>query len=70
MFSAAGKMLPIPEGYPCIVELPKGDSDLGLIVSQCERTVSIQYCIFEIGYLISSLPLSLSLSLFLSFREH
>ena len=35
----AGKVVPIEEGHICVVEIPKGSNDLGLIVSQCERTV-------------------------------
>lgn len=41
LFNTAGKKIPIEEGRSSIVEIPKGDGDLGLSVSQCERTVSL-----------------------------
>ena len=39
----AGMQVPIVEGQPTTIEIPKGNSDLGLSVSWAEREVNSIY---------------------------
>ena len=45
LLCVAGIPMPIVDGLPTTIEIPKGNSDLGLSVSWAEREVSQNACV-------------------------